>query len=192
MIHIKCPACDQLFETSDKRRKFCSTECRKNNKELKFTCAHCGKEAIDYISRLSRKKYCSKECHIQHQFIDNPISGVEHYNFQGFKHSNTYRKMAFSIHGEICYKCSEKSDLQVHHIDHNHDNNPLDGSNWMVLCFKCHMIHHSEVRALMSEHRMIPCPTCKNNFLPRHKGTKFCSRSCSTIFQHKLKREAHL
>lgn len=28
--------------------------------------------------------------------------------------------------------------LTVHHKDHNHDNNPPDGSNWELLCLYCH------------------------------------------------------
>jgi hypothetical protein len=31
----------------------------------------------------------------------------------------------------------------VHHRDHNHDNNPSDGSNWELLCLYCHDNEHS-------------------------------------------------
>jgi hypothetical protein len=30
----------------------------------------------------------------------------------------------------------------VHHRDHNHDNNPPDGSNWELLCLYCHDNEH--------------------------------------------------
>src|SRR6476659_975844 len=30
----------------------------------------------------------------------------------------------------------------VHHKDHNHDNNPPDGSNWELLCLYCHDNEH--------------------------------------------------
>jgi hypothetical protein len=33
----------------------------------------------------------------------------------------------------------------VHHKDHNHDNNPADGSNWELLCLYCHDNEHSRV-----------------------------------------------
>ena len=33
--------------------------------------------------------------------------------------------------------------LTVHHKDHNHDNNPSDGSNWELLCLYCHDNEHS-------------------------------------------------
>jgi len=32
--------------------------------------------------------------------------------------------------------------LTVHHRDHNHDNNPADGSNWELLCLYCHDNEH--------------------------------------------------
>jgi len=31
----------------------------------------------------------------------------------------------------------------VHHKDHNHDNNPPDGSNWELLCLYCHENEHA-------------------------------------------------
>jgi hypothetical protein len=33
-------------------------------------------------------------------------------------------------------------ELTVHHKDHNHDNNPPDGSNWELLCIYCHDNEH--------------------------------------------------
>ncbi|MEK7733851.1 MAG: YajD family HNH nuclease, partial [Pseudomonadota bacterium] len=32
----------------------------------------------------------------------------------------------------------------VHHKDHNHDNNPPDGSNWENLCLYCHDWEHQK------------------------------------------------
>ena len=37
---------------------------------------------------------------------------------------------------------SNVSELTVHHKDHNHDNNPPDGSNWELLCLYCHDNEH--------------------------------------------------
>jgi hypothetical protein len=33
-------------------------------------------------------------------------------------------------------------ELTVHHRDHDHDNNPADGSNWELLCLYCHDNEH--------------------------------------------------
>ena len=35
-------------------------------------------------------------------------------------------------------------ELTVHHKDHNHDNNPPDGSNWELLCIYCHDNEHQK------------------------------------------------
>jgi hypothetical protein len=34
-------------------------------------------------------------------------------------------------------------ELTVHHKNHNHDDNPADGSNWELLCLYCHDNEHS-------------------------------------------------
>lgn len=31
----------------------------------------------------------------------------------------------------------------MHHKDHNHENNPPDGSNWELLCLYCHDNEHA-------------------------------------------------
>lgn len=36
----------------------------------------------------------------------------------------------------------------IHHIDHNKYNNPDDGSNWKLLCKKCHQVEHQCWKAL--------------------------------------------
>lgn len=67
----------------------------------------------------------------------------------------TYREQALKIFPWVCAKCGREfsgkklKDLTVHHKDHNHDNNPPDGSNWELLCLYCHDNEHS--RFLESE-----------------------------------------
>jgi hypothetical protein len=62
---------------------------------------------------------------------------------------NTYREKALKLYPWICGHCSREFDgkrlkeLTVHHKDHNHDNNPPDGSNWELLCIYCHDNEHS-------------------------------------------------
>ncbi|MDO8597766.1 MAG: YajD family HNH nuclease, partial [Sulfuricaulis sp.] len=61
----------------------------------------------------------------------------------------TYREQALRIHPWICGRCAREFTranlhlLTVHHKDHNHDNNPPDGSNWELLCVYCHENEHS-------------------------------------------------
>jgi 5-methylcytosine-specific restriction endonuclease McrA len=60
-----------------------------------------------------------------------------------------YRAKALKIHPPICARCGREfggkklHDLTVHHKDHNHENNPADGSNWELLCLYCHENEHS-------------------------------------------------
>jgi 5-methylcytosine-specific restriction endonuclease McrA len=60
-----------------------------------------------------------------------------------------YREQALKIYPWICGRCAREftrenlHQLTVHHRDHNHDNNPLDGSNWELLCLYCHDNEHS-------------------------------------------------
>ncbi len=67
----------------------------------------------------------------------------------------TYRERALKIHPWICAKCGREfsgkklRELTVHHKDHNHENNPPDGSNWELLCLYCHDNEHS--RSLEAE-----------------------------------------
>ena len=59
-----------------------------------------------------------------------------------------YREQALKLYPWICTRCGREftarrlRELTVHHKDHNHDNNPADGSNWELLCVYCHDNEH--------------------------------------------------
>ena len=60
-----------------------------------------------------------------------------------------YREQALKMYPWVCGRCAREftlknvRELTVHHRDHNHDNNPPDGSNWELLCLYCHDEEHS-------------------------------------------------
>jgi hypothetical protein len=62
-----------------------------------------------------------------------------------------YREQALKLFPWICGRCGREfsgvrlRELTVHHKDHNHDNNPSDGSNWELLCLYCHDNEHARV-----------------------------------------------
>jgi len=62
----------------------------------------------------------------------------------------TYRERALKLYPWVCTRCAREfsgvrlRELTVHHKDHNHDNNPLDGSNWELLCIYCHENEHAQ------------------------------------------------
>src|SRR5882672_12698559 len=64
------------------------------------------------------------------------------------KREQGYREQALKIYPWICGRCTREftranlRELTVHHRDHNHDNNPPDGSNWELLCLYCHDNEH--------------------------------------------------
>ncbi len=61
-----------------------------------------------------------------------------------------YRERSLRIHPWVCARCGREftrenlHELTVHHKDHNHDNNPPDGSNWENLCLYCHDHEHQK------------------------------------------------
>lgn len=67
-----------------------------------------------------------------------------------------YRERALRLFPHLCASCAREfsgarlKELTVHHKDHNHDNNPPDGSNWELLCVYCH--DHEHEKHLMTGH----------------------------------------
>ncbi len=60
----------------------------------------------------------------------------------------TYREKALKLYPWVCGRCAREfthsnlRELTVHHKNHNHDDNPEDGSNWELLCLYCHDNEH--------------------------------------------------
>lgn len=60
----------------------------------------------------------------------------------------SYREQSLRIHPWVCARCGRAftnrnvHELTVHHKDHDHENNPADGSNWENLCIYCHENEH--------------------------------------------------
>ena len=62
----------------------------------------------------------------------------------------SFREQALKLFPHVCARCGREfegrqlKELTVHHKDHNHDNNPPDGSNWELLCIYCHEQEHAK------------------------------------------------
>ncbi|MGZ8189700.1 MAG: YajD family HNH nuclease [Methylococcaceae bacterium] len=60
----------------------------------------------------------------------------------------SYRGQALKLYPWVCGRCAREfthktlTELTVHHKNHNHDDNPSDGSNWELLCLYCHDNEH--------------------------------------------------
>ena len=61
----------------------------------------------------------------------------------------TYRGQALKLFPWVCGRCAREftnsnlRELTVHHKNHDHEDNPADGSNWELLCLYCHDNEHS-------------------------------------------------
>ena len=85
----------------------------------------------------------------------------------------TYREQAIKMYPWICGRCTREfthknlRELTVHHKDHNHDNNPADGSNWELLCLYCHDNEHQryeeQARFGSSQSERQSSPTARHN-----------------------------
>ncbi len=60
----------------------------------------------------------------------------------------SYRGQALKLFPWLCGRCGREfthknlAELTVHHKNHDHDDNPSDGSNWELLCLYCHDNEH--------------------------------------------------
>ena len=67
----------------------------------------------------------------------------------------SYRGQALKLFPWICGRCAREfnhknlAELTVHHKNHNHDDNPTDGSNWELLCLYCHDNEHARYEEQM-------------------------------------------
>jgi len=81
----------------------------------------------------------------QNSRLDDIVAQAKKYQEE---REQTYRERALKMYPWICGRCSREfthtnlQELTVHHRDHNHDNNPADGSNWELLCIYCHDNEH--------------------------------------------------
>ena len=68
------------------------------------------------------------------------------------KRAQGYRSQALKLFPWVCGRCartfthSNLQQLEVHHKNGNHDDNPSDGSNWELLCTYCHENEHSRLK----------------------------------------------
>ncbi len=69
---------------------------------------------------------------------------------QQAEREQSYRGQALKMYPWICGRCGREfthknlAELTVHHRNHNHDENPADGSNWELLCLYCHDNEHQK------------------------------------------------
>jgi 5-methylcytosine-specific restriction endonuclease McrA len=97
---------------------------------------------------------------------------VEMARRQSEQREKGYRAQALKLYPKICARCGREfsgenlRELTVHHKDHNHDNNPPDGSNWELLCLYCHDNEHARYQS--ADNRSAVTPGEKSEPLSTH------------------------
>ena len=116
----------------------------------------------------------SKKTSTESDRRDRIIAEVRH---DRERREKTYRGRALKMFPWICALCGREfsgrrvRELTVHHKDHNHDNNPPDGSNWELLCIYCHDNEHSRDQVAESYDAKTP----DNEQEPRYDNKPFGS-----------------
>lgn len=106
----------------------------------KKLCQCCEKEFL-WVGRKNTKDYakvrfCSRSCANNRQKVwDNKIKDGES-NGKWVR----YRQLAFRHHGEKCIVCGFNKIVEVHHLDHDRNNNVKE--NLVPLCPNHHMMIH--------------------------------------------------
>lgn len=63
---LNCSTCGDAFVAyGDKRRRFCSMECRQQQTRVKASCTHCGADVLKFKTLLSEEQknvFCNSDC----------------------------------------------------------------------------------------------------------------------------------
>ena len=79
--------------------------------------------------------------------LDKIVAGAHRHRAE---RDQGYREKSLNMYPWVCGRCARTftrenlRELTVHHRDHNHDNNPANGSNWELLCVFCHDNEHQK------------------------------------------------
>lgn len=160
---VKCKTCNKDFYVKPSHQKigwgkYCSIICRSKSqmKGKKFSCNVCGKQIYrspkQIIHSKSRLYFCSKKC--QTFWRNRFFVGEKHINWINGEYS--YREILKRAHiDKVCKLCGidNKLILNVHHIDHNRQNNHI--SNLIWLCFNCHFLVHHDHRSEKSLQKLL-------------------------------------
>jgi hypothetical protein len=104
--------------------------------------AKSGKRCVDWLSDRRQESGLSDHS----QKLDRIVAQAHR---ERAMREDSYRERALQMYPWVCGRCTREfnrdnlRELTVHHRDHNHDNNPPDGSNWELLCLYCHDREHS-------------------------------------------------
>lgn len=154
MVNKECVVCSKPYRTKPylaNRSKYCSRECQIHGQYPSITkvCKGCKKEFKVSNSRVNTK-FCSLHCKSL-LARTNKESRKNERNVTskrlGFNHNRNIRK-SLGLEKFVCAVCGyneHKFCLDIHHLDHNAENNNLE--NIIILCAICHRKLHWGIHA---------------------------------------------
>ena len=112
---------------------------RKDIKELDKYCKYCGDKLerkrfngrLEDFKVFSNRQYCNREC-----MKKDYLKIGKHNQSYSNAHATARKINELILHKDVCEICGSKTNLDIHHIDGDWQNNSLD--NLMCLCRSCH------------------------------------------------------
>ena len=125
---------------------------RKDIKELDRYCEYCGNKLerkrfngrLEDFTVFSNRKYCNRDC-----MKRDYLKIGEHNQTCSNAHTTARKINELILHKEVCELCGSDTNLDIHHIDENWQNNNFD--NLICLCRSCHMKEHRNKKEVMSQ-----------------------------------------
>lgn len=126
---------------------------------MKNYCAYCGTELKE--NRL----YCSKSCKEKARIKEKRI------NLSYSQAHKTAKRLAFYVYNmeERCEICGSTTNIDVHHIDGDYNNNRID--NLKAVCRSCHRKIHNKTEN---------CVICGK----ANKAHRLCSKHYSRLLKY--------
>ena len=117
---------------------------RKDIKELDKYCKYCGNKLerkrfngrLEDFKVFSNRQYCNREC-----MKKDYLKIGKHNQSYSNAHATARKINELILHKDVCEICGSKTNLDIHHIDGDWQNNNVD--NLICLCRSCHMKEHS-------------------------------------------------
>lgn len=132
------------------KKRFCSPKCSHEAQKIRISliCHECGKKIEKTKSKMTGSKhgiyFCSRKCKEKSQSLNGNCPQIRPSHYGSNENNKLYVSLIGKTENPKCIGCGEDKRylLSVHHIDGNRKNNPLDGSNWEMVCYNCHAKRH--------------------------------------------------
>lgn len=146
-VELTCEQCKKAYslpagEAAKKARRyahtFCSRECAvvfRAQPKPRGACAHCGSA----LTNKDQKVYCGRACYDAHRRGANTSTEGHDKSYNG-----SYLRLKPQVlvrDGQTCAMTGSKRTLEVHHIDHNPENNQM--GNLITLSRAAHEQYHA-------------------------------------------------